>query len=68
MLHTIELKVDELDFQAINNAISRRQGWGIIPDTDEPDANLAGRLIAEICRGWLEYRDVTTEDDDESDD
>ena len=52
MLHKMELWVDDLDFNAIQMALGVRQSWQALPDSDEADANLAGRLVAEICRGW----------------
>lgn len=58
MLHTIELRVDSCDYQAIQEAMSRRQAWRVLPDSDESTANLSGRLVAEICRGWMEGRDT----------
>jgi hypothetical protein len=50
----ITLEVDADDFDAIQQAISTRQGLlggGLLPDGG---GNLAGRYVAEICRGWLE--------------
>lgn len=54
MLRTIELKIDELDYRAIQSAFAERQRFAI-PDACHDDANTAGRLVAEICRGWLEF-------------
>jgi len=51
------LQVDDLDWQAIQTAMARRQSWRVLPDSDCDQANLAGRLIAEICRGWMEMHD-----------
>ena len=65
MARTIELRVDTLDYDAIQEAIGRRQRWRVLPDADDSEANLAGRLIAEICRGWMEMRDNKPEVDDE---
>ncbi len=54
---TITLVVDEDDFRDINAAIARRQSWRIMPD--EGGGNLTGRVVAEICRGWLERVDAS---------
>lgn len=48
------LECDELDAKAIHEAIARRQRRRIMPDGD---GNMAGRVIAEICRGWMELLD-----------
>lgn len=53
MLYTIELKIDELDNRAIHAAIAEAQAHGL-PDFGHDDANIAGRAVAEICRGWLD--------------
>lgn len=56
----ITFEVDDLDFEAIQKAVARRQaafrvnGELIIPDGE---GDLRGRLIAEICRGWVEFLD-----------
>lgn len=58
MLRRMELIVDETDYRKIQASIARRQRWMCLPDADEAGANLAGRVLAEICRGWEEYRDA----------
>lgn len=65
MIHRIELIVDDLDYGAIQDAFGRRQRWRVLPDADEPAANMAGRLCAEICRGWMELHDNRVVDDDD---
>jgi len=47
------LSLDGDDFEAVQRCISKRQGFGagLIPPGG---GNLAGRVIAEICRGWEE--------------
>jgi len=50
-VRTITLECDAIDFDAIQNAISRRQAMQCLP---EGGGNTAGRVIAEICRGWIE--------------
>ena len=59
---TITLIVDEDDFRDINAAIARRQSWRIMPD--EGGGNLAGRVVAEICRGWMERLDADKGEND----
>jgi len=56
---TLTLELDDLDAAAVNEAIAKRQRFRdesgcILPDTE---SNTAGVLIAEICRGWMEYRE-----------
>ncbi len=54
---TVALELDDLDFDAVQKAISIRQGLmggGLLPDGE---GNLAGRIVAEICRGWMEFLD-----------
>lgn len=51
----IVLHCDKLDFDAIQKAIARRQTFRSMPDGG---GNLAGRLVAEICRGWMEMLDA----------
>lgn len=47
------LVLDQADYDAIQKAIAYRQTWGVMPDGE---GNIAGRVIAEICRGWLEQK------------
>lgn len=54
MLYRMELKVDKVDYDAIQEAIAIRQRWGGIPDSDDPENNLTGRLVAEVCRGFID--------------
>jgi hypothetical protein len=68
----IILSVDYTDRDAILNAVNRRlsvvdeSGQPILPDVDpEMDANLNGRAVAEICRGWMEMLDAQKADRDE---
>jgi hypothetical protein len=49
----IVLELDDLDEKEIRRAIAIRQAWGPLPDGD---GNTAGRVVAEICRGWLFHR------------
>lgn len=51
-MNTITLILDDLDFEAVNNAIEERSRFGVVPDDD--GSNAAGACIAEICRGWNE--------------
>jgi hypothetical protein len=55
----VTLKLDELDATAWNRAVAVRQrdridGECILPDSD---SDLAGTILGEICRDWLEARD-----------
>ena len=58
----IILEADEDDFRDINAAIARRQSWRVMPD--EGGGNLTGRVVAEICRGWLEMLDADRDQND----
>lgn len=51
---------DDEDAAAIHAAIARRQTWRIMPDGD---GDLTGRVLAEICRGWLERLDMDRDDE-----
>lgn len=64
-LRVLTLELDELDYDAIQTALARRQIFGrhlpgctqgIMPDGN---SNRAGALVAEICRGWMEMLDIT---------
>lgn len=46
-----EFVADDEDAAAIYEAIARRQTWRVMPDGG---GDLTGRVLAEICRGWLE--------------
>lgn len=52
---TITLELDDIDASTVNTAIARRQLWRAMPDSD--GGNMAGRVIAEICRGWMDAID-----------
>lgn len=67
MLRTIELKIDELDYDAIQLAFATIQR-GVLPTPSHDDANIAGRCVAEICRSWMEMSGLWKmpgEDDDQ---
>lgn len=59
--HTITLELDKLDAKAVNRAIARRQSMRVNGKSVMPDGggNMAGRVIAEICRGWEEMLDIS---------
>ena len=57
----INLELDHDDFDAIQRAMSRRQGVRLMTRSQ---SNLAGRLVAEICRTWCEWIDEAESDDD----
>jgi len=58
----IVLVLDELDYDAVQKAMARRQNFfGRGPDGGpypDGDSNLAGTVLAEICRGWMEMLDM----------
>lgn len=51
--HQLLLVVDDADRRSIEQAIEKRAA-GIMPDQLHDDANEAGQVLAEICRGWIE--------------
>lgn len=57
---TITVKIDKLDESAILDAIARYQveqrfeGDLLLPNGS---GDLRGRILAEICRDWSDYRD-----------
>lgn len=53
-MKTITLELDDLDYAAVQEAIATRQLYRVLPDGE---GNLAGRVVAEICRGWMELCD-----------
>jgi hypothetical protein len=61
-MKTITFQVDEDDFDAIQNAVAKRQ---TIPLPDS-DGDKLGRVIAEICRGWYERVEAQGGKDDKS--
>lgn len=63
---TIELVLEDEDYDSVQRAIALRQSWRAMPDFGE--SNRAGAVLAEICRGWLEFVQGKAElqpDDDE---
>lgn len=60
MVRSITLELDETDYNAIERAIAMRQNFRVMP---EGLGNLAGRTIAEICRGWMEFLDRGCDED-----
>lgn len=54
----LSFAVDESDCGAIMEALARRQALRCMPDYEDhelAESDLRGRLLAEICRGWLEF-------------
>ena len=49
--------VCDVDAEAIEKALSMRQGLGTLPDIFEDDENTRGMLLGEVCRGWSEWID-----------
>ena len=62
---TMTLEVDELDREAIQRCIAKRQNFGRSqgdkgPPLPDGTGNFAGRYLAEICRGWEEMMEMET--------
>ena len=55
-IREIMLKLDDLDYEAVQRCMAKRQTFRCMPDHD--GSNLAGQLLAEICRGWEEMLDM----------
>ena len=53
--HTLTITLDEVDWRSVQKAIAIREATIPLPDADGGDLN--GRVIAEICRGWLDFID-----------
>lgn len=58
------LQLDEKDFEDIQSAISKRQQWRMMP---ESESGVAGAVVAEICRGWMELHDKKPDRDEGED-
>ena len=61
MARTITLELDDLDYEAVQRCIAKRQAFRCWPTGDDASddplgggSNIAGLAIAEICRGWEE--------------
>jgi hypothetical protein len=56
---TIQMRVDGDDYEAIRRAIERRKELRVDGETILPDGegDMDARLLAEICRGWMEFMD-----------
>lgn len=61
MYRLMTLELDEEDYAAVQQAIAAYQtgtrwpeGGCVLP---ENESDLAGAVLAEICRGWLEMRE-----------
>lgn len=58
-MNKILLEIDDLDYLSIQKAITTRQlnprtkNGTMLPDGD---GNLTGRIIADICRAFVDYR------------
>jgi hypothetical protein len=59
MNRTIELELDEEDYDAVQDAIALYQSLARVPGyptiLPDGDSNLAGAILAQICRGWADY-------------
>ena len=54
----IELECDQADFDVIQFAITQRQQFNRPKSLPDGEGNPVGRIVAEICRGWLEMLNV----------
>ena len=56
------VKLDMHDWRDLTMACYRRAGrLGSIPDAVHDDASWTGCVLAEICRGWMEFTDQIDE-------
>lgn len=53
-MRVMTMTLDELDYAAVQQAISVYQRGRCIPP--EGSSDLAGAWVAEICRSWLDQR------------
>lgn len=60
-LRTVTLELDEDDYRAVMNATARRQSFRVDGQCALPDyeSSLLGVLVAEVCRGWMEFIDLS---------
>ena len=63
-MHTITITLDDDDLQALSRAIAlcqtiRVEAGRIMPEGLGP---LQGRLLGEVCRGYLDYIDAARRD------
>ena len=69
MMRTITLELDDDDERAVQEALTERQlnprgrGGVMLPDGE---GSLVGRLIADICRAFCDYRDQGRAAEDET--
>ena len=61
-MRTIHLQLDEGDYRDINAAIARRQRYD--KATTVGGGNLAGRILGEICRGWMDRLDAASAEEE----
>jgi hypothetical protein len=52
--HELNIKVDKQDRDIIQKAMILRNKYPL-PDTWHDDANIQGMVIAEICRGYIDF-------------
>ncbi len=61
-MRIVTLELDPYDYDAIQAAFGIRQSWGDIP---QGKSNLSGRILADVCRDWLDlYYDELHEGSD----
>lgn len=52
--------LDPHDARSISEAILQRiRNTPVLPDATHDDATFSGRVLAEVCRGWLEAMELT---------
>ncbi len=54
-MKTMNLTLDDTDYDAIQKAMAIRQAFRCMPDGT---GDLPSQVIAEICRGWVEFLDL----------
>jgi len=64
ILPALNLVLDRADHASIMRAIAEREHAGVLP---KGDGDLNGRILAEICRGWMDYRRHSQESSDDTD-
>lgn len=58
-MKVMTFEVSDIDSEAIEEAIAKRHAWNCLPDAIEHDETIRGRLLAEVCRGWIERVEVS---------
>lgn len=56
-MNRVNLELDDDDMRSVHEAIAKRQASRVNNESIMPDGEscVRGAIIAEICRGWIEF-------------